>query len=163
MSVIEFLPAQLKSNSHGWYIEYQTFNPNIGKMQRFRTHVNVLRKHYPRLADFKAHCNGIINTIFGTAVMFAFYNLLHFDYWVSSAANYFFGSILSYFLNKYFTFHYRERSWKVIMKFTVKQFMGRAMSSDIYSIAQTEIKNRQKIVLHEKIIDEATKTVDNQD
>lgn len=63
MSVIEFLPAQLKSNSHGWYIEYQTFNPNIGKMQRFRTHVNVLRKHYPRLADFKAHCNGIINTI----------------------------------------------------------------------------------------------------
>lgn len=32
-------------------------------MQRFRTHVNVLRKHYPRLADFKAHCNGIINTI----------------------------------------------------------------------------------------------------
>ena len=63
MSVIEFLPAQLKSNSHGWYIEYQTFNHNIGKMQRFRTHVNVLRKHYPRLADFKAHCNGIINTI----------------------------------------------------------------------------------------------------
>lgn len=32
-------------------------------MQRFRTHVNVLRKHYPRLSDFKAHCNGIINTI----------------------------------------------------------------------------------------------------
>lgn len=63
MSEIEFLPAQLKNNSHGWYIEYQTFNPNIGKMQRFRTHVNVLRKHYPRLADFKAHCNGIINNI----------------------------------------------------------------------------------------------------
>ena len=63
MSVTEFLPAQLKHNSHGWYIEYQTFNPNMGKMQRFRTHVNVLRNHYHRLADFKAHCNGIINTI----------------------------------------------------------------------------------------------------
>lgn len=63
MSELEFLPAQLKNNSHGWYIEYQIFNPNIGKMQRFRTHVNVLRKHYPRLADFKNHCNGIINMI----------------------------------------------------------------------------------------------------
>ena len=44
MSVIEFRPAQLKSNSHGWYIEYQTVNPNFGKMQRFRTHANVLRR-----------------------------------------------------------------------------------------------------------------------
>ena len=62
---------------------------------------------------------GIINSIFGTAVMFAFYNLLHFDYWISSAANYFFGSILSYFLNKYFTFQNHERSWKIILKFTL--------------------------------------------
>ena len=62
---------------------------------------------------------GVINTIFGTAVMFTFYNLFHFDYWISSAANYFFGSILSYFLNKYYTFQYHKRSWKVIMKFTV--------------------------------------------
>lgn len=63
MSVIEYLPAQLKSNSHGWYIEYQTFNPKLGKMQRYRTHLNTLRKHYTRLADFKAHCNQIINTV----------------------------------------------------------------------------------------------------
>ena len=63
MSVVEFLPAQLKRNSHGWYIEYQTFNPNDGKMQRFRTHLNTLRKHYSRLSDFKNHCAGIINTI----------------------------------------------------------------------------------------------------
>ena len=62
---------------------------------------------------------GVINTIFGTAVMFTFYNLFHFDYWISSAANHFFGSILSYFLNKYYTFQYHKRSWKVIMKFTV--------------------------------------------
>ncbi|MBR3455308.1 MAG: GtrA family protein [Bacteroidaceae bacterium] len=62
---------------------------------------------------------GIINTVVGTGIMFAFYNLLHFDYWISSAANYFFGSILSFFLNKYFTFQYHERSWKVILKFTV--------------------------------------------
>ncbi len=63
MSVTEFLPAQLKKNSHGWYIEYQTFNPTKGKMQRHRTHLNVLRKHYATLSDFKAHAAGIINTI----------------------------------------------------------------------------------------------------
>lgn len=76
----------------------------------------------PRVIDktfFKFIIVGVINTVFGTAVMFTFYNLFHFDYWISSAANYFFGSILSYFLNKYYTFQYHKRSWKVIMKFTV--------------------------------------------
>lgn len=46
---------------------------------------------------------GIVNTLFGTAIMFGLYNLAGCNYWVSSIANYFFGSILSYFLNKYFT------------------------------------------------------------
>ena len=76
----------------------------------------------PRVIDktfIKFIIVGVINTIFGTAVMFTFYNLFHFDYWISSSANYFFGSILSYFLNKYYTFQYHKRSWKVIMKFTV--------------------------------------------
>ena len=53
---------------------------------------------------FKFILVGIANTIFGTAVMFAFYNILHLNYWISSMANYLFGSILSYFLNKTFTF-----------------------------------------------------------
>ncbi len=47
---------------------------------------------------------GIVNTAFGYAIMFGFYNLLGCSYWFSSAANYFLASILSYFLNKYFTF-----------------------------------------------------------
>ena len=47
---------------------------------------------------------GIANTIVGTAVMFAAYNIFHLNYWISSASNYVIGSILSYFLNKYFTF-----------------------------------------------------------
>lgn len=50
-----------------------------------------------------------------------------------------------------------------VMKFVVKQFMGRTMSSDIFSIAQREIKNRQKIVQHENVMDEATRTIDGQD
>ena len=45
---------------------------------------------------------GIINTVFGTTIMFVFYNVFDLSYEISSAANYFFASILSFFLNKYF-------------------------------------------------------------
>ena len=62
---------------------------------------------------------GVINTLFGAAIMFTFYNLFHLSYWFSSASNYFFGSILSYFLNKYYTFRYKERSWGVIGRFVL--------------------------------------------
>ncbi len=62
---------------------------------------------------------GVANTIFGTAVMLVFYNVFHFSYWVSSASNYILGSILSYFLNKYFTFKSNDNSFKGIVKFTV--------------------------------------------
>ena len=62
---------------------------------------------------------GCVNTLFGSAVMFGFYNLLHLGYWISSAANYILGSILSYFLNKYFTFKNTERGFKPILRFTV--------------------------------------------
>jgi putative flippase GtrA len=62
---------------------------------------------------------GVLNTIVGTAIMFIFYNVFHFDYWISSAANYFFGSILSYFLNKYYTFSYRKKEWKSAVRFVI--------------------------------------------
>ncbi len=62
---------------------------------------------------------GVINTLFGTAIMFVFYNVFHLSYWISSASNYFFGSILSYFLNKSFTFKYGKTDFKSIFRFTV--------------------------------------------
>ena len=62
---------------------------------------------------------GVANTIFGTAIMFLFYNVFHLSYWVSSASNYIFGSILSYFLNKNFTFQNKERSWQVVFLFVI--------------------------------------------
>ncbi len=62
---------------------------------------------------------GIINTLFGTAIMFVFYNVFGLSYWLSSASNYFFGSILSYFLNKYYTFRYKKRGWRVAVRFAV--------------------------------------------
>lgn len=62
---------------------------------------------------------GIINTIVGTSVMFLLYNLLGCSYWVSSASNYIVGSIVSYILNKYYTFEYKKKSVKVLVKFIV--------------------------------------------
>lgn len=50
---------------------------------------------------------GIINTLVGTALMFGLYNLAGCSYWVSSALNYGLTSILSFFLNKYYTFKHR--------------------------------------------------------
>ena len=67
---------------------------------------------------------GVVNTLFGTTLMFVLYNCWldaygSTGYWISSAANYFFGSILSYFLNKYFTFRNHERGWRPILRFTL--------------------------------------------
>lgn len=62
---------------------------------------------------------GVINTLFGTAVMFLAYNLVHLSYWISSALNYILGSILSFFLNKKFTFNSKKKSVKEIVKFIV--------------------------------------------
>lgn len=62
---------------------------------------------------------GIVNTIFGTAVMFFCSEFLNLGYWISSGANYFFGSILSYFLNKHFTFRSSEKGFKVISRFAL--------------------------------------------
>jgi putative flippase GtrA len=49
----------------------------------------------------------------GSAIMFLLYNVGGIGYWFSSAANYVVGSILSFFLNKYFTFGVRQ--WSVFM------------------------------------------------
>ena len=62
---------------------------------------------------------GVVNTIFGYAIMFAFYNLLGPSYWVSSACNYIFGSILSYVLNKHFTFQDKSRGFQTVLRFAV--------------------------------------------
>ncbi|MBO7628151.1 MAG: GtrA family protein [Paludibacteraceae bacterium] len=62
---------------------------------------------------------GVINTIVGTGTMFLAYNWLGFSYWESSAANYVIGSIVSFFLNKFFTFKNKERSWKQVFKFVL--------------------------------------------
>ena len=60
---------------------------------------------------------GIINTIVGTSIMFIAYNFLHISYWGSTFLNYFIGSIVSYFLNKYYTFKQTNKSLREVILF----------------------------------------------
>ena len=60
---------------------------------------------------------GVVNTLIGTGTMFLLYNLAHCSYWVSSAANYVVGGIVSFFLNKYFTFQSKTWEWSQVWKF----------------------------------------------
>lgn len=62
---------------------------------------------------------GIVNTIVGTTIMFVFYNVFHLNYWISSASNYFFGSIVSYLLNKHYTFRFKEKAWWSLLRFVI--------------------------------------------
>lgn len=62
---------------------------------------------------------GVVNTLVGMAIMFGLYNLAHCSYWISSACNYILTSILSFFLNKYFTFQNQEKSAVQAVRFAV--------------------------------------------
>ncbi len=70
---------------------------------------------------------GAVNTLVGTGTMFLLYNCIpwsvpegsNLPYWVSTAANYVVGSVVSFFLNKYFTFRAKAWSWGEVWRFTV--------------------------------------------
>ena len=62
---------------------------------------------------------GVINTAVGTGTMFLLYNVFGAGYWISSASNYIVGSIVSYILNKKFTFKNQDSNKKTIIKFIV--------------------------------------------
>ncbi len=62
---------------------------------------------------------GVTNTLIGSAIMFGLYNLAGASYWVSSAANYILVSILSYILNKKFTFRHNGETFRSGIRFAV--------------------------------------------
>lgn len=62
---------------------------------------------------------GVLNTIFGAGIMFLLYNIFGCSYWISSVCNYVFGGILSFFLNKFFTFKNKQKSLKQIVFFAL--------------------------------------------
>jgi putative flippase GtrA len=97
---------------------------------------------------------GIINTIFGTAIMFLLYNLVSFGYWGSSAVSYILGSILSFFLNKNFTFRNKESTVKTALKFTVNIAVCYLMA---YSISKPiVIKILSNTSLSESIVEQVS-------
>lgn len=62
---------------------------------------------------------GVLNTLVGAGIMFALFNLAGWPYWAATASNYLVGGVLSYLLNKYFTFQNKERSWAQVGKFAL--------------------------------------------
>ena len=83
---------------------------------------NSLKEQFSKIFDItflKFIIVGIINTLFGMAIMFYCYNVLDLGHWFSSAMNYLFGGILSYFLNKKYTFEVKETSQKAIIRFAI--------------------------------------------
>ena len=76
-----------------------------------------MEKHLLDKTVIKFLAVGVVNTLVGCGTMFLLYNLAHCSYWGSSAANYVVGGIVSFFLNKYFTFQSKTWSWKQVGKF----------------------------------------------
>lgn len=63
--------------------------------------------------------SGMANTLVGALMMFLLYNLGNVSYWISSAASYIAGGILSFFLNKFFTFKNTQKSIRQIILFAI--------------------------------------------
>ena len=86
---------------------------------------------------------GVINTLVGTAVMFGLYNLagLHkwgqAGYWLSTVGNYTVGSVVSFFLNKHFTFKNKEKGRGVVIRFVVNIAVCMVLA---YGIAQRAVE-----------------------
>ena len=59
---------------------------------------------------------GVGNTLLSTVIMFALEGL---GYWPSTAIAYVAGAVMSFFLNRRFTFHSDEVLWKAAVKFAV--------------------------------------------
>lgn len=68
---------------------------------------------------FKFVIVGVINTIFSMLIMFLLYNLLHFGYWGSSVIAYVLSSVLSFFLNRNFTFNNKDSIAKTAFRFII--------------------------------------------
>ena len=94
---------------------------------------------------------GVINTIVGTTIMFVFYNVLGLSYWLSSASNYFFGSICSYILNKNITFQNKEHGWKPLMRFTLNILTCYLLAYGIAKPVMHWILNGYSVTIQENV------------
>lgn len=85
---------------------------------------------------FKFLLVGAANTLVSALIMFGLYNLLHFGYWGSSAVSYLVGSVMSFFLNRSFTFSSHDAMWKSAVRFAVNVAVCYVIA---YSIAKPAV------------------------
>lgn len=62
---------------------------------------------------------GILNTLVGNGLGFLLLNCTPMGYWASSAISYVLASIMSYFLNRYFTFKFQEKGIRPALRFAL--------------------------------------------
>ena len=78
---------------------------------------------------------GVSNTLLSAILMFVLEDL---GYWLSTGIAYIAGAILSFFLNKHFTFKNKEKDGKQIVRFAINVVLCYVIA---YSLAQPIIEN----------------------
>lgn len=94
---------------------------------------------------------GVINTLIGAGIMFLLYNCAGCSYWVSTIANYILGGIVSYFLNKVYTFKDKKRSWLQFICFILNVAICYVVSFCIAKIVTLLILGSYSIILQDNI------------
>lgn len=101
---------------------------------------------------------GLFNTLVGLGASFAFFNVLHMNYWLSTFAGNCIGAIVSYALNRTFTFRskasVRSSFWKFILvilvcygfSYSVSMLLAEAASSLMPSIGPGLLHNAAILV-----------------
>ena len=94
---------------------------------------------------------GVVNTLVGTGTMFLLYNVFGVSYWISSAANYVVGGVVSFFLNKYFTFQRREWSWAQAGKFVLNVTLCYLLAYGLAKPAAMVLLSGQPVKVQENV------------
>lgn len=80
---------------------------------------------------------GALNTLVGNGLSFVLLNATGLGYWWSSAISYVLASVMSYFLNKHFTFRNTEKGWKPMFRFGLNIAVCYGLA---YGIAQPAVR-----------------------
>ena len=62
---------------------------------------------------------GVLNTLVGDGLSFLLINLTDLNMWLATALPTVIASVMSYFLNKYFTFKNTEKGWRPALRFAL--------------------------------------------